>query len=683
MTKLTGSIKKTLNPMSNPIIVKELRSRMRGARAFITLTVTLTLMALISYGLYRLVILTSTWSYTPVSPQIGQTLFIALAVLEMMMICLITPAITAGAISGEHEKLTYEMLLTTPLNPTRILWGKLVSALSYIFLLIFAAIPMASLVFIYGGVSPRDMLKALIVLFCTAIMLGTIGVFNSAWLKRSSRATVVSYLIVLALLGIPTVIYGIVGVVRQAEPPRWILVASPMSALFSAIAPSSSLGGNNISLVGGLGMLMAGNISTISTNGIPRPLYHYTLPLYGLMTLALYLVATRLIRPARRWRMKAKEILIGFVLFLTLISAVALAFASTTDRYENVSIFALPTPFAVPMPVEPFVQQAVAVEVIEEGPAVSNEELIESYVAVLKTIDQLDIIATESTVAISKWIYPDTTAPESLTPENTYSLSEDIQAGINTSESIPFDILWIDTYSEFAAAHDSVSGDEAETIILFGNLNPLKVDFLQVFTTLYFPDQTSQNLVMNLDHRSGSWEVISTEVFDTQETYPDAEPQATQSTYPGPEKSSPVQTIPTKEMSEIYAAVILQAYTNDSPLPGIDISHMFIVQNTVLAASPEEIPAEVRSDLEAQFESLPFEITWITNREQISLDSITGKLEDGGGLIELGNIQLRDDGSIEVIINLHYSDTAKVLVTYILEQIPEGGWQIVEKAGMG
>ena len=73
----------------------------------------------------------------------------------------------------------------------------MVSALSYIFLLIFAAIPMASLVFIYGGVSPREMLKALIVLVCTAIMLGTVGIFISTWLKRTARATVMSYLVVL------------------------------------------------------------------------------------------------------------------------------------------------------------------------------------------------------------------------------------------------------------------------------------------------------------------------------------------------------------------------------------------------------------------------------------------------------------------------------------------------------
>ena len=130
----------------NPIIVKELRSRMRGARPFITLTVMLLVLAGITYGIYRLSLSTmSYYSGTPISPQIGQALFTLLAFLLLMFIAIITPAVTAGAISGEREQLTYEMLLSTPLAPAKILWGKLFSALSYIFLLIFAAIPIFSL----------------------------------------------------------------------------------------------------------------------------------------------------------------------------------------------------------------------------------------------------------------------------------------------------------------------------------------------------------------------------------------------------------------------------------------------------------------------------------------------------------------------------------------------------------
>ena len=76
-------------------------------------------------------------------------------------------------------------------------------------------------------------------------------------------------------------------------------------------------------------MLMGGNLGAmISTDSIPRPLYHYTLPLYGLSTMVLYLLATRLIRPARQWHFKVKDITIGLVAFFVFIGVITLAFQS-------------------------------------------------------------------------------------------------------------------------------------------------------------------------------------------------------------------------------------------------------------------------------------------------------------------------------------------------------------------
>ncbi len=347
---------------ANPIIVKELRSRMRGARAFVILTGVLLLLGTVSYTLYRIVLASLRYTNVPLSPQIGQALFSALAFLELMMVCFIAPAVTAGALSSEQEKLTYEMLLATPLRPTSILWGKLVSALSYVFLLIFAAVPMASLVFIFGGVSLRDMIKALIILLAVAVTLGVVGIFTSAWLGRTARATVLSYLVVLALLFGPTFVYITLGVIQQREPPRWILVPNPVSALFSALTPASP-GEGLSSIFWGLGMAFSGNVGMLSGSapapGIPRPLYHYTLPLYGLMALVLYLLASRLVQPTRRWRLGWKEVLAALGLFLLLGGAVALAFGATTDRYEGAGLGLAPTLVPVPVVVEEQVINAV------------------------------------------------------------------------------------------------------------------------------------------------------------------------------------------------------------------------------------------------------------------------------------------------------------------------------------
>jgi len=40
----------------------------------------------------------------------------------------------------------------------------------------------------------------------------------------------------------------------------------------------------------------------IGFTSIPRPLYHYSLAIYGAITIVLYLITTRLVLPTRRWR---------------------------------------------------------------------------------------------------------------------------------------------------------------------------------------------------------------------------------------------------------------------------------------------------------------------------------------------------------------------------------------------
>jgi hypothetical protein len=148
---------------------------------------------------------------------------------------------------------------------------------------------------------------------------------------------VVSYLFVLLLLVGPLVAWILTGVLRNQFPPAWILVPNPLSALFSAFAPSVSYGGSSpalfeLSRVLG-GMAVGGG--TPSGFVLPRPIYHYTLPFYGLLSLALYLLATRLVRPTQRWRIRAREITLALSALLVLILAVGIPFLLTLDRYER------------------------------------------------------------------------------------------------------------------------------------------------------------------------------------------------------------------------------------------------------------------------------------------------------------------------------------------------------------
>ncbi len=193
------------------IMVKELRSRFRGRRAFVIITVYLALLALIAYGVYSVVApgarVQATFgpsgpfgtSVPNASATIGQAIFIVMSLFQMLLVGLIAPAFTAGTISLEREKQTLDLLVTTPMRPGGIVVGKLLAALAFVGLMIVAALPISALVLMYGGASIDDLLRQQIVLLVTAVGLGSVGLFWSALVKRTQAATVLTYATVLAI----------------------------------------------------------------------------------------------------------------------------------------------------------------------------------------------------------------------------------------------------------------------------------------------------------------------------------------------------------------------------------------------------------------------------------------------------------------------------------------------------
>jgi ABC-type transport system involved in multi-copper enzyme maturation permease subunit len=136
---------------------------------------------------------------TALSAAIGHAIFSGLLMVETLLVLVLAPAFTTGAISLEREKQTLDLLVTTPLSTMGMIIGKLFSALTYVFLLILASIPFASLVFVFGGVGPEDLLRAYAFLFALAFGMGAVGLFISALVKRTQTATVVTFVLVLFL----------------------------------------------------------------------------------------------------------------------------------------------------------------------------------------------------------------------------------------------------------------------------------------------------------------------------------------------------------------------------------------------------------------------------------------------------------------------------------------------------
>ncbi|MBZ0279858.1 MAG: ABC transporter permease [Anaerolineae bacterium] len=207
----------------NPVMLKELRGRMRGVRAFVVLTVYLGLMSGFLALLYLIQVPINQATGSAAAGEIGRVLFMGLVGIELMLIIFIAPAFTAGAITGERERLTYDLLRTTLLPSPSFVIGKLESALSYVLLLLLAAIPLQSIAFLFGGVSEQELVLSFIILTVTAIALGTIGIFFSALAPRTLSASVRAYTTALvATFGAPLVLSIAIDLVtvpiRTASP---------------------------------------------------------------------------------------------------------------------------------------------------------------------------------------------------------------------------------------------------------------------------------------------------------------------------------------------------------------------------------------------------------------------------------------------------------------------------------
>jgi ABC-type transport system involved in multi-copper enzyme maturation permease subunit len=225
------------------IIVKELRGRMRGRRAFVVLTLYVLLLTIFAWMFQRLdeEKLDGIGTYGPqvtfASASIGRGIFLGLMMVQTLMIAVLAPAVTAGAISSEREHQTLDLLAVTPISSLAIVLGKLLSALAWVFVLILASIPVTALVFVFGGVAPDDVLRGYLVLFATVIGLGSVGIFFSTLTRRTGASTGLTFVATLAVVVGSLFLWVFLSNTAQVsstglrkQPPEALLYLNPFVA---------------------------------------------------------------------------------------------------------------------------------------------------------------------------------------------------------------------------------------------------------------------------------------------------------------------------------------------------------------------------------------------------------------------------------------------------------------------
>ena len=219
----------------NPVLVKELKLRFRSFKSFSGLMFYLAVICLFIAGF--LLLTTEFTGKGFFRPDTSFMMFAVLTILQMALVLFITPSLTAGAISSEREKQTLNILLTTTQSSTQIIIGKLLSSVAFLVLMLIAGLPLYSLVFLFGGVSPSQLISIFLFYLLTVVAIGSIGVMFSTITKRTIVAMISTYGSIIFLGGITAFFFFLTMAFHQMG--NNISSTSFMSYFWASINPGA------------------------------------------------------------------------------------------------------------------------------------------------------------------------------------------------------------------------------------------------------------------------------------------------------------------------------------------------------------------------------------------------------------------------------------------------------------
>lgn len=182
----------------NPVMVKEFRCRKFGRLHWLMRLVAVC--AMLSLGLtYATTAGTFDWGV--------ETIGGIMVVMQVALIVLIAPSLSAGLLSTERELGGWQLLQTTPLSITRIVWGKLLSAILPLMLLLGATMPgYLVMAYIEPGMS-LQVRRVVICLVLTAVFAMSCSAAVGCFFSRSAPAIASAYSVLLSISCLPMLVW--------------------------------------------------------------------------------------------------------------------------------------------------------------------------------------------------------------------------------------------------------------------------------------------------------------------------------------------------------------------------------------------------------------------------------------------------------------------------------------------
>ncbi|MBX3440186.1 MAG: ABC transporter permease, partial [Planctomycetaceae bacterium] len=187
-----------IGPLVNPVLAKEFRCRRFGRLHWL-----MRLVAVCAVISLALTILTTTQTVSWDVDSIGAIM----VVLQVALLVLITPSLAAGLIATERESGGWVLLQSTPMSVWRIVWGKLLSVLVTVGLVLLATLPgYLVMTYIDPGKWPEVRRIGVCLLLTAAFVMIASAAAGSLY-SRTVTAIAAAYAIVLAVCAGPLLIW--------------------------------------------------------------------------------------------------------------------------------------------------------------------------------------------------------------------------------------------------------------------------------------------------------------------------------------------------------------------------------------------------------------------------------------------------------------------------------------------
>ncbi len=193
----------------NPVYQKELKQTARMKKIMILLLVFNSLLALFGLFAFYLTFEGAKEANNVIDYADILMIYAIITAIEFVLVLVLVPGLTAGAISSEREKQTLDILLSTTIKPGAVIRGKLLASIHFMILLAISSLPVIAIVFAIGGITIWEIARLILLLVVTAVYIGSMGIFYSCLCKRSTIATVCTYATILILtIGLTMLVMG-------------------------------------------------------------------------------------------------------------------------------------------------------------------------------------------------------------------------------------------------------------------------------------------------------------------------------------------------------------------------------------------------------------------------------------------------------------------------------------------